>query len=124
MTLNVANFSHTYTQILPKLLPEFEARTGIEVVYDTPSFPVYYQRADLEFSTRGAAYGSCWVADAMHAGAARFDIVQKAGFGMPDDWDQLRAKLQATHRAGSWSSTATGVSPAARPSRRPGSRAG
>jgi multiple sugar transport system substrate-binding protein len=155
VTLNVANFSHTYTQILPKLLPEFEAQTGIKVVYDTPSFPVYNQRADLEFSTKGAAYDVAnvtfiyssrwigagwftplepwlqdpsktpadyevadiipgaiapmrdkkgaihaipWVADAMIACAARFDIVQKAGFGMPATWDELRAMLQATHR--------------------------
>ena len=34
-------------------LPEFEAETGAKVNFDTPAFPVYNQRADLELSTRG-----------------------------------------------------------------------
>jgi multiple sugar transport system substrate-binding protein len=55
-TLNVSMFSAPYAKILGELLPEFEAATGITVVFDTPSFPVYNQRMDLELSTQGSAY--------------------------------------------------------------------
>lgn len=56
VTLNVSLFNAPFARILTKWLPEFEAQTGARVVFDTPSFPVYNQRADLELSTGGAAY--------------------------------------------------------------------
>ena len=56
LTLNVSTFSAAYPKYLQQWLPEFEARTGAKVNFDTPSFPVYNQRADLELSTKGSAY--------------------------------------------------------------------
>lgn len=41
--------------------------------------------------SEGKTYGFCWVADAMHAGASRFDIMQEAGFDMPKTYDELTA---------------------------------
>jgi multiple sugar transport system substrate-binding protein len=55
-TLNVSLFSAAFPKVLGQLLPEFEAQTGSKVNYDTPSFPIYNQRTDLELSTRGSAY--------------------------------------------------------------------
>lgn len=56
VTLNVSCWSATYPTLLPKYLPEFTERTGIKVNYDTPGFPVYNQRADLELSTKGSGF--------------------------------------------------------------------
>jgi len=56
VTLNVSTFSTAWPQLIRKWLPEFEALTGAQVQLDTPAFPVYNQRADLELSTRGSAY--------------------------------------------------------------------
>ena len=56
ITLNVSTFSAAYPKLLQQWLPEFEALTGAKVNFDAPSFPVYNQRADLELSTKGAAY--------------------------------------------------------------------
>jgi len=56
VTLNVSTFSAAYPALLQKWLPEFEALTGARVTYDTPSFPIYNQRTDLELSTGGSAY--------------------------------------------------------------------
>ncbi|MGF6525765.1 ABC transporter substrate-binding protein [Variovorax sp. PvP013] len=56
VTLNVSTFSAAYPKLLQQWLPEFEALTGAKVNFDAPSFPVYNQRADLELSTRGAAF--------------------------------------------------------------------
>lgn len=56
VTLNVSTFSTAWPQLIRQWLPEFEALTGVRVQLDTPAFPVYNQRADLELSTRGAAY--------------------------------------------------------------------
>lgn len=56
VTLNVSTFSAAYPKLLQQYLPEFEALTGAKVNFDAPSFPVYNQRADLELSTKGAAY--------------------------------------------------------------------
>jgi len=53
-TLNVSLFNGVFQKLLRPLIPEFEAATGIRVVYDTPSFPIYNQRTDLELSTHGA----------------------------------------------------------------------
>lgn len=56
VTLNVSIFSTAWPQLIRQWLPEFEALTGAKVQLDTPAFPVYNQRADLELSTRGSAY--------------------------------------------------------------------
>jgi len=56
VTLNVSTFSAAYPKLLQQYLPEFEALTGAKVNFDSPSFPVYNQRADLELSTKGSAY--------------------------------------------------------------------
>lgn len=56
VTLNVSTFSAAYPKFLQQALPEFEALTGAKVNFDTPSFPVYNQRLDLELSTKGSAY--------------------------------------------------------------------
>ncbi len=56
VTLNVSCWSATYPKLLADYLPEFTERTGIKVNYDTPGFPVYNQRADLELSTKGSAF--------------------------------------------------------------------
>ena len=53
VTLNVSCWSAPYPELLADYLPEFEEQTGAKVNYDTPSFPVYNQRVDLELSTRG-----------------------------------------------------------------------
>lgn len=56
VTLNISCWSATYPKLLADYLPEFTERTGIKVNYDTPGFPVYNQRADLELSTKGSAF--------------------------------------------------------------------
>jgi len=55
-TINVSSFSGPYPKMLASYIPEFEEMTGITVNYETPGFPVYNQRADLELSTGGSAY--------------------------------------------------------------------
>ena len=55
-TLNVSCWSAPYPKFLADYLPEFTDATGIKVNYDTPGFPVYNQRIDLELSTKGSAY--------------------------------------------------------------------
>jgi len=42
--------------MLASYIPEFTKKTGIKVNYETPAFPVYNQRVDLELSTKGSAY--------------------------------------------------------------------
>ncbi len=56
VVLNVSAFSAPYQKLLRQWLPEFEAQTGIKVNFDTPSFPVYNQRVDLELSTKGSGF--------------------------------------------------------------------
>ena len=56
VTLNVACWSYAYTKFLADYIPEFEALTGAKVNFETPAFPVYNQRMDLELSTGSAAY--------------------------------------------------------------------
>jgi multiple sugar transport system substrate-binding protein len=55
-TINVACWNAAYPKLIGEYLPDFEATTGIRVNYETPGFPVFNQRADLELSTRGPAY--------------------------------------------------------------------
>ena len=55
-TINVSCWSAPYPKFLADYLPEFTEATGIKVNYDTPGFPVYNQRVDLELSTKGSAY--------------------------------------------------------------------
>jgi len=56
VTLNVSTFSAAYPILLRQWIGEFEALTGAKINFDTPSFPVYNQRTDLELSTKGSAY--------------------------------------------------------------------
>jgi multiple sugar transport system substrate-binding protein len=56
VTLNVSCWSAPYPKWLADYLPEFENLTGAKVNYDTPGFPIYNQRVDLELSTQGSAY--------------------------------------------------------------------
>ncbi len=56
ITLNVACWSTSYSEFLKSYIPEFEQATGAKVVYETPSFPIYNQRMDIELSTRAAAH--------------------------------------------------------------------
>jgi multiple sugar transport system substrate-binding protein len=55
-TINVSCWSAPYPKWLADYIPEFEEQTGITVNYETPAFPVYNQRVDLELSTQGSAY--------------------------------------------------------------------
>ncbi len=55
-TLNVSCWSAPFPKWLAEYLPEFTEATGIKVNYETPAFPVYNQRVDLELSTKGSAY--------------------------------------------------------------------
>lgn len=56
VTLNASLFSTAYSKLLRPWIAEFEEATGARVNFDTPGFPVYNQRADLELSTKGSAY--------------------------------------------------------------------
>jgi multiple sugar transport system substrate-binding protein len=56
VTLNVSCWNSSYPQFLARYIPEFEQATGAKVNYETPSFPIYNQRMDIELSTRGAAH--------------------------------------------------------------------
>jgi multiple sugar transport system substrate-binding protein len=153
-TLNVSCWSGTYPKLLAGYIPEFEALTGARVNYDTPGFPVYNQRADLELSTKGSAFdvlnitfiyvgrwigagwfeplgpyledpkrtavewdprdfipgaigplknsagetfGIPWVADASVAVAARYDLLEAAGVGMPKTFDEMATMLKAVN---------------------------
>ena len=157
VTLHVACFSHTYSEFLRSYLPEFEQETGAKVVYDTPAFPIYNQRMDIELSTHSAAHDVInvtfiysgrwvgagwttpldaflndpkktpadfdpgdflpgttaafkdaegglhaipWIADAQQAGATRYDLIEKAGFKQPDNFDQMPAMLKALKAQG------------------------
>lgn len=93
VTLNVSTFSAAYPKLLQQYLPEFESLTGARVNFDTPSFPVYNQRADLELSTKGSAYdvvnvtfiySSRWI----HSGwlAPLDDFIRNPNL-TPADWD-------------------------------------
>src|SRR3954453_15613046 len=103
VTLNVSTFSAPFPKILIKWLPEFEELTGAKVVFDTPSFPVYNQRADLELSTGGSAYdvvNVTFIYSSRWIGAGWFtpldDLVRdpartEAGFDLDDILPGLRA---------------------------------
>ena len=153
-TLNVSCWSAPYPKWLADYIPEFEEETGIRVNYDTPAFPVYNQRVDLELSTQGSAfdvlnvtfiyssrwigagwftpldeymgdpnrtpagwapddflpgavaplkgadgktYGLPWIADVYMAAAGRFDLIEQAGLGMPDTFDDIVKACEAVN---------------------------
>ena len=146
-TLNIACWSSPYAKLLTDYVPQFEEATGAKVNYETPSFPIYNQRIDVELSTGGSSYDVLnvtfiyigrwigagwfvpldpylkdpqktpadwepgdflpgataafkdpsgrlyaipWTADIYMAGAARYDLFEKAGKTMPDTFDELR----------------------------------
>ena len=145
-TLNISMFTHPTVRAWGEYLPEFEQLSGIKVNLDSPGFPVYNQRMDLELSTKGSAYdvmtvtfiysnrwigsgwvhplddlikdpnrtpaefdvgdfleavkvpfrsksgqtcGLPWVGEAYLAAACRYDLMEKAGMGMPANFDDI-----------------------------------
>jgi hypothetical protein len=56
VTLNVSCWSSSYPQYPTNYIPEFEQATGAKVIYETPSFPIYNQRTDIELSTKSDAH--------------------------------------------------------------------
>ena len=44
------------SEFLRSYIPEFEEATGAKVNYETPSFPIYNQRMDIELSTKSGAH--------------------------------------------------------------------
>lgn len=90
-TLNVSLFDGVFQKLLRRLIPEFETATGIRVVYDTPSFPIYNQRTDLELSTHGAGldvanvtfiYSGRWIGSGWFTPLDEY-VAQRT----PADWD-------------------------------------
>jgi multiple sugar transport system substrate-binding protein len=55
-TLNIACFNAPYPKLMADYVPQFEEATGAKVNYETPSFPIYNQRTDVELSTGGSSY--------------------------------------------------------------------
>ena len=155
VTLNVSCWSANYPSLLADYVGEFTEQTGAKVNYDTPGFPVFNQRADLELSTKGAGfdvlnitfiftnrwigngwftpldpfiedrnktsadfdfadflpgalaplkdskgvtYGIPWVTDSGMAIAARYDLLQANGLGMPDTFDELERTAGIVHK--------------------------
>ena len=93
VTLSGACFQHAYTNVLKELLPDFEAKTGMKVDFQTPAFPVYNQRAELELSTRGSAwdfinitfiYSGRWIGAGWMTSLEEFVRDRNA---TPPDWD-------------------------------------
>lgn len=91
-TLNVASWSGPWPKWLGEYLAEFEQQTGMKVNYETPAFPVYNQRADLELSTKGSAYdvlNITFIWSARWLGAGWFhpiDEYVKDANKTPPDW--------------------------------------
>jgi multiple sugar transport system substrate-binding protein len=56
VTLNISCWSAPYPKYLADYIPEFEQATGAKVNYETPSFPIYNQRMDIELSTKSDAH--------------------------------------------------------------------
>ena len=54
--VRVFMFGHTYPRGFKKYFSEFKKKTGMSVEIETPSFPIYNQRADLELSSATGAY--------------------------------------------------------------------
>jgi len=153
-TLNIACWSSPYAKLLTDFVPQFEEATGAKVNYETPSFPIYNQRIDVELSTGGSSYDVLnvtfiyigrwigagwfvpldpylkdpqktpadwepgdflpgataafkdpsgrlyaipWTADIYMAGAARYDLFEKAGKTMPDTFDGVADAMKAVH---------------------------
>ncbi|MCB1991544.1 MAG: extracellular solute-binding protein [Geminicoccaceae bacterium] len=80
--------------------------TPLDDFYNDPNkTPDEFDAADFLNGTQlpmrdaeGRTYGFSWVADAMHAGASRFDIMEEAGFGMPKSFDELMAMVPEIHK--------------------------
>ncbi|MGB6105142.1 MAG: extracellular solute-binding protein [Pusillimonas sp.] len=89
--LNVSVFNGAFPRMLRPWIKEFEAATGVKVNYDTPSFPIYNQRTDLELSTRGSGldvanvtfiYSGRWIASGWFTPLDDFLANQT-----PEQWD-------------------------------------
>ena len=96
VTLNISCWSATYPKLLADYLPEFTEQTGIKVNYDTPGFPVYNQRADLELSTKGSGFdvlNVTFIFTSRWIGAGwltPLDTYLKDPNKTPADWDYRR----------------------------------
>lgn len=55
-TVRIMFIGHPFWELVQKMAPAFEERTGIKVVVETVGFPVLLQRLDLELATGSAAY--------------------------------------------------------------------
>ncbi len=92
-TINVSCWSAPYPKWLADFIPEFTELTGIKVNYETPAFPVYNQRVDLELSTKGSAYdvlNITFIYTSRWIGAGWFtplDEFLKDPNRTPPDWD-------------------------------------
>ncbi|MFQ5973335.1 MAG: ABC transporter substrate-binding protein [Alphaproteobacteria bacterium] len=93
VTLNGSCFQHAYTNVLREFLPEFEAKSGMKVNFETPAFPIYNQRADLDLSTRGSGwdflnitfiYSGRWVGSGWMSSLEEFLGDRNA---TPPDWE-------------------------------------
>jgi multiple sugar transport system substrate-binding protein len=93
VTINGAAHQHPHHNYLMEYLPEFEARTGMKVNFDTPAFPIYNQRVDLELSTKGSAwdfvsvtfiYSGRWIGAGWLTPLDEFTNDRNA---TPPDWD-------------------------------------
>jgi len=92
-SINAACWSAQFPQWIAEYLPEFTEKTGIKVNYETPAFPVYNQRTDLELSTKGSAYdvlNITFIYTSRWIGAGWFtplDEFLKDPNRTPPDWD-------------------------------------
>jgi multiple sugar transport system substrate-binding protein len=92
-TLNIACWSSPYAKFLTEYVPLFEEATGAKVNYDTPSFPIYNQRIDVELSTGGSSYdvlNVTFIYIGRWIGAGWFtplDTFMKDPQKTPADWD-------------------------------------
>lgn len=93
VTLNVSIFQHAYSNVLKDLLPDLEEKTGMKANFQTPAFPVYNQRADLELSTQGSAwdvlnvtfiYSGRWIGSGWFSSLEEFVRDRNA---TPPEWD-------------------------------------
>jgi multiple sugar transport system substrate-binding protein len=80
--------------------------TPLDEFFNDPNMtPPEWNAADFLEGTQlpmknneGQTFGFVWVADAMHAGASRFDLIQEAGLEMPKSFDELMNMAEAVHR--------------------------
>jgi multiple sugar transport system substrate-binding protein len=91
--LNIACFNAPYPKLMADYISQFEEATGAKVNYETPSFPIYNQRTDVELSTGGSSYdvlNVTFIYSGRWIGAGWFvslDSFLKDPQKTPADWD-------------------------------------